>query len=99
MMPKRFRFTILGVALVFCLSASLFGCSKENESGATGSKSDPEVAELTKLVRRYSFEKRKLPESVEDLVTAGYIKSVPPAPAGKKYAIDADRAEVIVVKQ
>ncbi|HEX5218430.1 MAG TPA: hypothetical protein VFZ59_02595 [Verrucomicrobiae bacterium] len=74
-------------------------CSKQGDTAQANTSDSPELAELTKQVRRYSIEKRKLPQSVEDLVTAGYIQAVPPAPTGKKYAIDTDRAQVIVVNQ
>jgi competence protein ComGC len=96
MTPKRLCFKISAILLAACIWFP--GCSKKGDTTETASTS-PELAELTKQVRRYSIEKRKLPQSVEDLVTAGYIQAVPPAPTGKKYAIDTDRAQVIVVDQ
>jgi competence protein ComGC len=86
---------LLSLMLVSCLCLVVAGCGKKAESAAV--KSSPEVAELTQQLRRYSFEKRKLPENLDELVVAGYIKAVPPAPAGKKFAVDAKRAEVILV--
>jgi competence protein ComGC len=99
MIPKDTRFRIMIVMLASYLSFMTAGCSRKAEANRTAAASDPEVVELTKQVRRYSFEKRRLPQNLDELVTAGYIKSVPPAPAGKKYAVAADKAEVILVNQ
>jgi competence protein ComGC len=98
-MRQQFCRTTLTAMLAICLCAWVTACGKQADSSQTEAQASPEIAELTKQVRRYSLEKRKLPEKMEDLVTAGYIKSVPPAPAGKKYAIDADRALVVLVNQ
>lgn len=96
-MRKRFRFKIVVSTLAACMCILLPACGKKGESLQAEASSSPELIELTKQIRRYSFEKRKLPQSMEDLVSAGYIKSVPPAPAGKKYAIDSDRVQAILV--
>ena len=82
-------------SLVLVVCVLIASCGKQAESGSA--QGSPELAELTQQLRRYSFEKHKLPESLDELVTAGYIKAVPPAPTGKKFAVDAKRAEVIVV--
>jgi hypothetical protein len=60
---------------------------------------DVRLREETRFVRRYAFEKRQVPKAVEDLVTAGYLKAVPPPPAGMKYAIDEQKAVVVLVKE
>ena len=91
-------FRIRALVLAFCLVALISACSK-TPSSASAEATSPELVELTKQVRRYAFEKRKLPENLEDLVSAGYVRSIPPAPAGKKYSIEAKRAEVILVDQ
>ena len=46
------------------------------------------VKELTQAVRKYSVEQRRVPKNLGELVANGYLISVPPAPAGKKFAID-----------
>ena len=46
------------------------------------------VKELTQAVRKYSVEQRRVPKNLEELVANGYLISVPPAPAEKKFAID-----------
>ena len=91
---RQLHFNISAIVLAVCIWIP--GCSKQDVTGANALKS-PELAELTKQVRSYSLEKRKLPQSMEDLLVAGYIQSVPSAPTGKKYAIDADRAQAVLV--
>jgi hypothetical protein len=44
--------------------------------------------ELTQAVRRFGAEQRRVPKSLEEVAARGYLSAVPPAPAGKKYAID-----------
>ena len=47
-----------------------------------------ELAELTQVVRKYGAEKQRVPKDLNELVTAGYLPSIPPAPAGKRFAIN-----------
>jgi hypothetical protein len=46
------------------------------------------LGELTQLVRNYGAEQRQAPHSLDELVTKGYLSSVPPAPKGKRFAIN-----------
>ncbi|MBI3875244.1 MAG: hypothetical protein HY300_04655 [Verrucomicrobia bacterium] len=39
----------------------------------------------------------KAPNTLDDLVKAGLIKRVPPAPAGKKFALAANKMAVVLV--
>ena len=89
------RRIVSSLLLVGCVLVT--SCGKKVENGAASG--NPETVELTQQLRRYSFEKHKMPENLEELVTAGYLKAVPPAPTGKKYAVDTKRAEVILVNQ
>lgn len=57
------------------------------------------LAALTQAVRKYSFERRTMPKTFAEVVTAGYVRNVPPAPAGKKYEFDPKKSEVILVNQ
>ena len=43
---------------------------------------------LTQAVRRYGVEQRRPPTSLDELVTKGYLDSIPQPPAGKKFAIN-----------
>ncbi|MBC8095178.1 MAG: hypothetical protein H7Y43_05150 [Akkermansiaceae bacterium] len=54
----------------------------------------PLLEQLTQAARRYSVERRQVPKSVEDLVTAGYLTRVPPAPTGKQFVINPKSIEV-----
>jgi len=55
--------------------------------------------ELTQAVRKYSFERQRLPKTFNEVVAAGYVKSVPPAPPGKRFEIDPKTVQVVLVKQ
>lgn len=57
------------------------------------------LSALTQAVRKFAFEKRQAPATVEELATAGYVQAVPPAPAGKKFVIDKNRMVVELVNQ
>jgi competence protein ComGC len=99
MIRKSFCFKASAIALALSLISLNPACGKKDASPQGEMANNPDLAELNKQVRRYSFEKRKVPQSVEELVSAGYIQSVPPAPAGKKFAIDLEQARVILVNQ
>jgi hypothetical protein len=46
------------------------------------------LAELTQVVRKYSVEQRRAPKALEELVADGYLSQIPPAPSGKRFAIN-----------
>ena len=56
------------------------------------------LKELTQVVRRFGAEQRRVPKSFEELVAHGYLSRVPPAPAGKRFAIDKN-LQVYLAKQ
>lgn len=98
-MHKQILLRTTALVLAACCCVLLPACSKDAASGAMPEGSTPEVVELTKQVRRFSFENRRVPRDLEELRSAGYIKAVPTAPAGKKYAIDGKKAVVLLVDQ
>jgi hypothetical protein len=49
---------------------------------------EAQAAELTQAVRKYAAEKQRAPKSFEEIAAAGYLPSIPSAPAGKAYIID-----------
>ena len=57
------------------------------------------LAELTQALRKYSFEHQRLPKSFSEVVAAGYVKDMPPAPAGRRFEIDPKTVQVVLVKQ
>lgn len=58
----------------------------------------PVLAELTQQVRKFSFEQKRAPASLNELVTAGYLSAVPQAPDGKAFAIDPKTMQVVPAK-
>jgi hypothetical protein len=57
-------------------------------SGTDATETAAIMAELTQAVRKYSAEKQRVPASLDVLVSEGYLNRVPPAPSGKRFAID-----------
>jgi len=57
------------------------------------------LAELTQALRKYSFEQQRVPKTIGEVVAAGYLKNMPQAPHGKKFAIDAKTVQVVLVNQ
>jgi hypothetical protein len=55
--------------------------------------------QMTQVLRKFSFENRRLPKSLDEVVTAGYLKEIPPAPAGKKFSIEPRKVQVVLVDQ
>jgi len=68
-------------------------------TGASAAELSATLGELTQALRKYSFEQRRLPKSFSEVVAAGYIKSLPQAPPGRKFDIDAKTDQVVLVKQ
>lgn len=58
----------------------------------------PILAELTQAVRKFSFEKQHRPASLEELVSAGYLGSVPQLADGRRFAVDPKTMQVVVTK-
>lgn len=68
------------------------------EPAASVSEPDmaPILAELTQAVRKYSVENRKVPQSLNEVVAAGYIRNLPQAPPGRSFRIDAKNVKVVL---
>ncbi len=86
------------------------GCSKEPAAPVTGqgtmvtqgsspeatsTYADANLAELTRELRRWIVSTREKPTSFEDFAAKAKIK-VPPAPAGKKYALSSEMRVILV---
>ena len=95
------------LSLVILCAFAFCGCGRQGNSSSASAKAaageSPQtqaaLTDLTKVLRRYSFEKRKLPQSLNEIVDAGYLQSIPEAPAGKKYVIDQKTVQVVLQKQ
>ncbi len=58
-----------------------------------------DLPELSMAVRAYYLSQGKRPAMLDDLVQARCIYQLPTPPAGKKYAIDAQKLEAVLVDQ
>jgi hypothetical protein len=56
------------------------------------------LSQLTTALRKYSAQERRVPKSFEEFAATGATQ-VPAAPAGKKFAIDPKRLEVVLVNR
>ncbi len=56
------------------------------------------LAELTQAVRKFAFEQKRTPSSIDELVTGGYIGAKPTAPSGKRFSIDPKSMQVVLAK-
>ena len=65
----------------------------------SGADTSAVLAQLTQALRKFSFEHRRVPKSLSEVVGAGYVSGMPQAPAGKQFAVDPKRVEVVLVKQ
>ena len=54
------------------------------------------LEEMTQALRKFSFEKKRLPGSIDELVTAGYLGAKPTAPGGKRFTIDPKESRVVL---
>jgi hypothetical protein len=58
--------------------------------------SDAALASLTLAVRKFSFEKRRMPSSVQEVIASGYISPIPQPPPGKKFVLDKKTVQVVL---
>lgn len=101
----------LRLFVLLAIVIPLIGCGHEGspksvppaggaETSAAGDTQEQDLtailSELTQAVRKYSAEQRNVPKSLEELVSAGYLKQLPAAPAGKAFAIDTRELKVFV---
>lgn len=94
--PRTFGPILCAVFLAACSRKSepapATPATAANEPSAapadTSADLGPLLAELTQAVRKYGFEKQKVPASLEELVTAGYLPAMPSAPVGRRFTVD-----------
>ena len=61
-----------------------------------GADAGAQLDMLTKVLRRFSVEHRRVPGSLNELVAAGYLAALPSAPPGKQFAIDGKQLQVVL---
>ena len=59
----------------------------------------PDLGAVNQALHVFIFQRKRLPTSFEELVSAGYVKTMPPLPAGKKLVIDPASSQVLMVNQ
>ena len=103
------------LAGVLALGLLMAGCSrKKDASSAANSAADPAnqvarsasvenevpyIRDLQLSVDAYQKIYKRKPASLEQMVKEGFLASVPPAPPGKRFALDPATARVNVVPQ
>jgi len=90
-------------AAVSCLCLAT-GCKKEEAKApepipGVSAEAQATLTELTTAARKYAHEKNKIPATLDEVVAAGYLKSIPAPPAGKRYVLDSRRVVVVLVDQ
>jgi len=99
------------VVLGACLIVAGASCGKKSDAGAgtnggtmatqgnaaeaKASYDDPVLAQLTRDVKRWIVMTKKVPANFEDFVAKAKV-TVPPPPAGKKYALSAEMRVILV---
>lgn len=65
---------------------------------AEGSGESSERQEiLSEAMARFHDKYKRLPRNFGELVTAGFIKSIPPPPPGKRYGVDPLTFQVVII--
>ena len=93
------------VALLF-VAAVAGGCGKkptgvEGKAVVVDAQVHPEnqqqiLTELTGAVHRCWQEKGRRPQTLDEVVAAGFLKSIPTPPPGKRFVIDPRAAQVVL---
>jgi hypothetical protein len=60
---------------------------------------DAELERLTQALRKYSFERKRVPKDFAEVTAAGYVSDMPQAPPGKTFAINPATMRVVLVNQ
>ncbi len=102
-MPRRFTLSAIVALLVLCgcrKSAAPTSATEVPATNAAAPVSEADLSDvltaLTQAVRKYGFEKQKMPKNLEELVASGYLTALPTAPAGKKFSIDEKKVQVVL---
>lgn len=66
---------------------------------APGADVSAALGQLTQALRKYSVEHRRVPASLSEVISAGYVNTLPKPPPGKQFAIDKDHVQVVLRPQ
>ena len=80
------------------------GCGKKEDNKpapipGVSAETEATLSTLTTAARKYAKEKQQIPASLDQLVSAGYLQSIPAASAGKKFVLDSRRVIVVLADQ
>jgi hypothetical protein len=66
------------------------------DEGDDGATMKP-LEQVNAMYRLFTIEKKRPPQSMNELVAPGYLQRLPPAPAGKKWQIDPAKKAVVLI--
>jgi general secretion pathway protein G len=96
---RSFGFTLLEMMIVIIIMGILLSIAipiySQSIMRARESVLRNDLSELNKLVQQYTLDKQKAPQSLDDLVSAGYIKQVPKDPMTGEANWDAPQCVVL----
>jgi hypothetical protein len=103
------------IAAASLVVAAAAGCRRSPNAAAGTSQTPATVADgsspaapadmssalrdMTQALRRFSFEQKRFPTGVDELVTATYMPAPPAAPPGMRYVIDTKNVSVVLGKK
>lgn len=89
---------LFGLPLAACKRKPA-GADTIPEAPAAPPNPEVDLKALNEAVRAHVMGQLKDPTSLNDLVQAGFLKRIPTAPPGKKYALSPDKKSVLLVNQ
>lgn len=77
--------TMLSLAATAILLSNTFGCNQDNIRRSREAVLRQDLFVLRSLISQYTLDKQKAPQSLNDLVSAGYLREIPADPmTGKR---------------
>ena len=89
---------LVALPLAACMRKPAAGAAA-SEAPAAPSNPEADLKALNEAVRAHVMGLLKEPASLEELVKSGFLKRIPPAPAGKKFVLSPDKTTVLLVSQ
>jgi hypothetical protein len=95
------------LAVAGCKKSGSSPAANDAANAAAAAHLDPSLTDeqkagaimLNKLIQSFSAKEHRNPDNLQELVSKGYMRGLPPAPAGMKFDYDPAKGEVQVVKQ